>query len=108
MRVCVEPGSFRSDVRERLSELFSRRGLFDPDRWSFGEPVRLSVLYAAAQSVEGVRHVEITTFRRQNDPGSSGLDAGVLALERREIAILDNDPNFPGRGVVSFEMEGGL
>lgn len=108
MRVCVEPTSFRSDVRERLGELFSRRGLFDPDRWTFGEPVRLSVLYAAAQSVEGVRHVEITTFRRQNDPGSSGLDSGALALERREIAILDNDPNFPGRGVASFEMEGGL
>ncbi|MDB5581562.1 MAG: hypothetical protein JWR80_6738 [Bradyrhizobium sp.] len=108
MQVCAQHGHFNSQVRERLRQLFSRAGLFAPDRWTFGDPVYLSRLYEAAMGVEGVRDVVITTFRRQDDPSRDGLSDGVLASGRREIAILENDPNFPGRGVASFDVDGGL
>lgn len=108
MHVCAKDGHFNSQVRERLRELFSRAGLFAPDNWTFGDPVYLSRLYQAAMNVEGVRDVVITTFRRQDAPVHDGLADGVLAFGRREIAILDNDPNFPGRGIASIDVDGGL
>jgi Baseplate J-like protein len=114
VRVCVKPEYFRGDVRDALLEVFSnrvlaagRRGAFHPDNFTFGQPVFLSPLYAAAQAVEGVASVDITTFQCQGTPGDEGLTLGKLAMGRLEIARLDNDPNFPERGVFRLTVEGG-
>ena len=114
MTVCVKRGYLKGDVRRALLEKFSNRalrgggrGLFHPDNFSFGQPVFLSTLYAAAQSVAGVDSVDVTVFRRQGAAGSSGIDAGRLDFGRLEIARLDNDPDFPERGVFTLEMRGG-
>ena len=115
MRVSVEPDYFRSDVQRALLAVFSnrilpdgRRGLFHPDNFSFGQPVYLSPLYAAAQEVAGVRSVVITQFQRLDNPGGDALAQGLLPLGRLEIARCDNDPNFPDRGVFRLVLEGGL
>ena len=115
MRVSVEADYFRNDVQRALLERFSnrtlpdgRRGLFHPDNFSFGRPVYLSPLYAAAQEVAGVRSVAITRFQRLDDPGSDALAQGFLAMGRLEIARCDNDPNFPDRGVFRLVLEGGV
>jgi hypothetical protein len=114
MLVCVESGYFRSDVLAALRKVFSNRtqpdgtlGFFHADRFTFGQGVHLSELYAAAQGVAGVRHVEITTLQRLGETSTAALDAGVLAIHRLEIARLDNDPNFPDRGIITFTMSGG-
>ncbi|HEY0376643.1 MAG TPA: putative baseplate assembly protein [Pyrinomonadaceae bacterium] len=114
LAVCVKPDYFRGDVKKALLELFGRgvlpdgrRGVFHPDNFTFGQTVYLSALYAAAQSVEGVDSIEITKFQRQGQPLTDALDAGKLELERLEIARLDNDPNFPERGVFRLTMKGG-
>jgi hypothetical protein len=114
MEVCLHPDYFRSDVAEALLDVFSNRvlpdgrmGLFHPDRLTFGQPVYLSVLIEAAQAVEGVRWVGVTTFRRLGERGSGGIAGGVLSMDRLEIARLDNDPNFPDRGALRLAMEGG-
>ncbi len=57
--------------------------------------------------MEGVASVNITTFQRQGIPSDKPLKKGELTLERLEIACLDNDPNFPDRGVFRLKMEGG-
>jgi hypothetical protein len=112
--VCVEPEYFRGDVRAALLEVFSRhtlpdgrRGLFHPDNFTFGQTVYLSPLYAAAQGIEGVDSVVVKKFARQGIEGASALKAGKLELGRLEIARLDNDPNFPDRGVLRLSMKGG-
>jgi len=113
--VCVKPEYFRSDVRAALMRIFSkgwlddgRPALFHPDNFTFGQPVYLSRLYAAAQSVQGVASVVIDRFQRlRMIDDSQPLDEGVLKLGRLEIARLDNDPNFPERGVVHIEVGGG-
>jgi hypothetical protein len=114
MHVCVEPDYFRSDVKAALLDLFSnrvlpdgRRGLFHPDKFSFGQTVYLSPIYAAAQALPGVASVHITTFRRQGSTDTSALNDSFLKLDRLEIARLDNDRNFAERGVFTLTMGGG-
>ena len=114
MFVCVKPDYFRSDVRAALLEVFSsgtladgRKGLFQPDFFTFGQTVYLSALYAAAQAVAGVASVQVTTFQRQGLPETSGLTNGFLAMNRLEIARLENDPNFPEHGLFTVNLGGG-
>lgn len=114
MAVCVKPDYFRGEVKAALLELFSnrilpdgRRGVFHPDNFTFGQTVFLSPLYAAAQSVDGVESVRITTFQRQGVADQTARDAGKLELGRLEIARLDNDPSLPEHGVLRLSMKGG-
>jgi predicted phage baseplate assembly protein len=117
MTVCVQSNYFRSDMESALLELFSnqtlpdgRKGVFHPDNFTFGQTVYPSPLYAAAQAMEGVASVEITRFQRQNasdEEAAESLKKGKIELGRLEIARLDNDPNFPERGIFSFDMKGG-
>lgn len=106
MKICIKPGYFFEDVQEALLKVFSNRtqtdgsrGVFHPDNFTFGQPVLLSRIIAAAQSVTGVASVEVTKFQRQGIDSNAALESGSLAIGLREIARLDNDPNFPERGV---------
>lgn len=114
MEICVDPDYFRSDVEQALLEVFSnrrlaggRRGLFHPDHFTFGQPVYLSPLYAAAQRVDGVASVEVTKFQRLGVDDPLPLEEGELRLARLEIARLDNDRNFAERGVFELRLGGG-
>jgi hypothetical protein len=115
LRVCVAANYFRSDVVAALHRVFDSRahadgtrGFFHPDNFTFGQPVLLSRIYAEAQRVAGVRHVEVTLLRRQGAttgedvPASDRFEVGGL-----EIVQLENDPNFPDRGVLRFNPVGG-
>ena len=108
--VCVKPGYFFSDVEQALLEVFSNRvlpdgrlGVFHPDNFSFGQPVFASALIATAQAITGVESVNLKKFQRQGTDSDEALLAGKLTLGRLEIARLDNDPNFPERGVFTLE-----
>jgi hypothetical protein len=103
--LCAEPEHFRANVRSAVLDVLTQ--LFDPDNFTFGQPVYLSRIVAAAKAVEGVQSVTATRFERQRDPASSAVEDGVLPMGRLEIARLDNDPNFPERGVLALEVGGG-
>jgi hypothetical protein len=112
--VCAEPDYFRAHVQAAVLDVLSSGvraggalGLFHPDRFTFGTPVYLSPIVAAAKDVEGVQSVTPLRFRRQRDPSTCALDAGVLTIGRLEIARLDDDPNFPEHGVLGLTMGGG-
>jgi predicted phage baseplate assembly protein len=114
MHVCVKPDYFRSDVKAALLKVFSngilpdgRKSVFHPDNFTFGQPVYVSPLYAAAQAVSGVASVLITVFQRQGKPDPKPLAVGMLPMGRLEIARLDNDPNFVERGVFRLTIGGG-
>lgn len=113
--VCVLNGHHRSHVRSGLLDVLSngrRRngelGLFHPDRLSFGQTLFLSTIYAAARTVAGIGSLQATTFRRQGSTDPKPLSDGFLACSRLEIPRLDNDPNFPERGVLRLTLIGGL
>jgi hypothetical protein len=114
MVVCVKPAFFRSDVERELLDLFSsglRRdaslGFFHPDKFTFGQSLYLSRIYAAAQAVQGVDSVTITRFLRQGSPSSSALSSGELTMARLEIVRMENSRDFPERGRLELQMRGG-
>lgn len=103
--VCVLPDYFRSDVHRALLDAFAR--FFDPDRFTFGQPVYLSQIYDVAHEVTGVQSIEITSFRRRGTDDETALKTGELAIGRLEIARLDNDPNFTENGTLTLRFGGG-
>jgi hypothetical protein len=114
LHVCVQADYFRSHVKQALLEVLGstttpdgRRGLFHPDRFTFGQPVYVSRLYSAAQAIEGVASVEVRRFQRLGQAPTDAAESGVLPLGRLEIARLDNDPSFPEHGVLRIDLAGG-
>lgn len=114
LEVCVKPGYYKSNVKEALLETFSNRelaigrGFFHPDNFTFGTPVYLSQIYAAAMKVPGVHSVEVQRFQRFGKASNKELEDGVLLTGRLEVVRLDNDPNFPENGRLKLVMQGGL
>lgn len=121
LSVCIEPGYFRDQVKSALLGVFSRheladgrRGFFHPDNFSFGQPVYLSRVIAAAMAVPGVQWVDAMElpgspkrFRRWGEHYHGEADAGLIAMERLEIVRLDNDASQPEHGRMDFVMQGG-
>jgi hypothetical protein len=104
--VCVAAGYVRTTVEEALLETLRR--FFDPDNFTFGQPVYLSGIIAAAMEVAGVEWVDVTAFHRYGEDPQTELEERELRLGRLEIARLDNDPNRPENGRIEIETKGGL
>ncbi len=114
MTVYVASEAFRSAVRQALRETFGRddlpagqRGFFHPDNFSFGQPVYVSQVLAAAMRISGVSRVEIERFRRWERPALGELEAGQILIAPLEIARLDNDASAPHNGTIEFTIVGG-
>jgi hypothetical protein len=114
VRLCVCTDHFRADVIQAVVEALSSQirgdgsfGFFHSSRWTFGDPVYLSQVYAAIESVPGVDSAEVTTFRRFSRDPEGELERGVLPIGLWEIARLDNDPSFMENGVLRVEAGGG-
>lgn len=113
--VCVLPDFLAAHVKAELIDRFGaglRRdgtpGFFHPDRLQLGAPVFASALTAEAQGITGVAHVEIRTLTRMQGGHSGDVPAdGVLHMAGREIAQLDNDPDHPDHGTITFMLGGG-
>jgi len=115
LEVCVRQGYFRSDVEEALLDRLSdrvlsggSRGFFHPDNFTFGQPVYLSQIYETAMDVAGVEWVLATRFQRFGKVAGNELDEEALRPAPREVARLDNDPNFPENGRLELAMKGGM
>jgi predicted phage baseplate assembly protein len=113
--VCVAPGHVRGAVAQALLDRFSARdlpgggrGFFHPDELTFARPVYLSSVVAAAMAVPGVAWVRPVRFQRLGLPAAGELDAGVIRLDRLEVASCDSDPARPDRGRIDFDVLGGV
>lgn len=112
--VCVLPHYQRGHVEAALRQAFSnrplpdgRRGFFHPDNLTFGGGIYLSQLVASAQAVAGVESVTVRKLQRRFEDPDEEIASGILPLGLMEIAQLDNDPDFPERGKLTFVMKGG-
>jgi len=114
MNVCPKPGYLASDVKQALLQVLSNGvlpdgtpGIFNPDNFSFGQPVYLSPIIARVQDTDGVSSVTVTKFQRQGQRSTNAVNTGVIRLQPSEIARLDNDPNFPEHGILTVNVYGG-
>jgi hypothetical protein len=120
--VCVARDRFRTDVEESVVRALSSRrlpdgslGFFHPDRFSFGQPLYLSALYAAVLAVPGVESVTARRFSRYLDddppPGrpltASNVDTGAITVGDVEVLELLGDPSLPERGLLAITTGGG-
>ncbi|WP_370949864.1 putative baseplate assembly protein [Amycolatopsis sp. cg5] len=109
LTVCLAPGYQREHVLAALKTVLGngKRGLFHPDKVTFGDPVRTSKIVAVAAAVPGVATVRVTRLRRQFGQDMGELEAGLLRLGPLEIAQLDNAVDSPENGKLSFVVGGG-
>jgi hypothetical protein len=114
MHVCVDPTYRQADVQAALMQRFSDQqlpngsfGVFYPDNFKLGQPVYLSPIYAAAQSIAGVVSVDVTKFQRADLPGGDGIKNGYLKPRRTDAFTLRNNPDFPEEGIFTLTVDGG-
>lgn len=115
LRACVCPGRLRAEVLAGLYDRLGsgvradgRLGFFHPDAFSFGTPLYLSALLAAAMEVDGVASVAAVDFRRWARSAAGELAAGVIVPGDLEVLRLTNDPSFPEDGRLGIDLVGGL
>ena len=112
LHVCTRPGYFAADIEQRLLDVFSAgrlpgggTGFFHSDRFTFGQPVYLSAVIAAAMAVPGVSYVTPVRFQRLGRNPAGEIASGRMPMARLEIARLDNDPNAPENGRLRFDVD---
>lgn len=79
-------------------------GFFYADNFTFGQPVALDDVLAAAARVDGVRGVHATRFRRQGRPQSATLGSGRIDVGPTEIVSVHNAPLAPQFGTIHFSF----
>jgi predicted phage baseplate assembly protein len=114
LKICVEPHYLRGHVEAALLDIFQsglrsdgEPGFFHPGSLTFGDPIYLSRLVAAAQAVEGVESVQVTKLERLFVGANRELERGLLPIRPLEIARLDGDPINPEHGTLKLNLEGG-
>ncbi|MFI8071126.1 putative baseplate assembly protein [Streptomyces sp. NPDC086033] len=108
LTVCAAPGHQHGQILAELYRVLGngRHGFFHPDALTFGEPVRLSRLVAAAAAVHGVTGVQVTRLQRLFEQDRGEREDGVLRLGPLEIATCDNDPDRPENGLLAISLGG--
>jgi hypothetical protein len=114
LHVCAAAGYVTADVEREIYNRLANGitdagtlGYFNPDRWTFGEPVYLNPLIAQVMAVPGVARVTPLIFHRWRQTDQGELALGRIEIGRLEIAQLDNDPSRPENGHLQLDVDGG-
>lgn len=105
--ICVAAGSYGGQVREAVIDALAGKGgsaartFFDPDNFTFGDPLRRSALEAAVQAVPGVRGVAAIKVRPRHRADWQDFDQPEIAVAMNELIRVENDPRFPERGAIT-------
>ena len=110
--VCVSSGYWIDDVAPVVEEEFSnsytpdgRRAFFNPDRWTFGQPLYASQIEGVLAKIAGVEHaISIRMTRWWNQSITS---AEVMAVAPEEIVLVTNNPSRMELGAIRFTWQGG-
>lgn len=100
--ICIAPGHATADVIEAVAEALAPPGLFDPDNFTFGQPLYRSQIEAAVQSVPGVRFVALIRHRLRGYLNWTAFTAPSIPVERNQIIRLLHDPLLPARGTLEI------
>jgi hypothetical protein len=114
VELCALPDAFRGDVDAAVLAKLSANaatgsvaGFFDPDHFTFGQPLERSDLEAAVQSAAGVAGVTCVLYRIRNRTAGLAEMPDVVAVGPDEIIRCDNDPSLPEHGSLKITIRGG-
>lgn len=107
VEVCVAADAYPGEVVPRVIRRLAAPGFFDPDNFTFGQPLRRSALEAAIQATPGVKGVETIRVRVRRRREWEAFIEPTLAVAPGQIVRLENDPLFPSRGSLSVTGHGG-
>lgn len=110
LTVCLYPGSDPGTSRSAILAALrpgtpDAPGLFAPGAHPMGSSVYLSTVIATVAALPQVDAVSVTEARRLSDPVGT-LDV-VLAMGTSEVAVCDDDYNYPDRGRIVLSLKGG-
>jgi uncharacterized phage protein gp47/JayE len=92
----------REDVKENVQQAVNKLLAFE--NVGFQQTVYLSKFYEAIEALDGVDFVNISEFRRQNQPSGSVVPSGKIELSSHEIPTMPNDePAYAGGLRVELE-----
>ncbi len=110
--LCIHPHYWVEDIRFILEQEFSdsytpdgRMAFFHPDRWTFGQALRVSQIIGAVQGIQGVEHVIEVELKRWNEVTPGTKDA--IEVEVNEIILVKNNPDRLEDGFIKFDIKGG-
>lgn len=110
LTVLAEAAFYRSEIQAAVKRVLGTDlgGYFSPARLKFGEDLHGSDLIATVMDLDGVEAVCLNRFKRLGNGFADQSGGGLIVLEGTEIAICDNDPNAPARGILRVRVSGGL
>ena len=127
LKLCADPDYWSDDLWDVLEIEFStgytpdgRPGFFNPDLWTFGQPLHASQVIGRALQVTGVDRVLSLSMRRWNAGSGGGLVTVTLTPDMMpenvtakiplgpfEIVEVNNDPSRLETGRIQFDILGG-
>jgi len=110
--VCVKPSAYIGVVKEEILTYLIGSGaeesFFSPNNFTFGTPLLRSNLEAAIQSLPGVRAILGIKVRRRGFFDWREMTEMVFPVAMGEVIRIENNYDFPERGILTLAMEGGV
>jgi hypothetical protein len=112
--ICIMPGSYGSEVKQRVMAvlmgtggMFPKPGYFSSDNFTFGAPLLRSTLEATIQQVPGVKAVEDIYISRRGWFSREIFPGMQYAPGYNAIICVMNDLDHPDRGILTINTFGG-
>ena len=112
INICVAPNAYPNQVLEEVQKVLlgtraprAVKGFFHPDNFTFGTPLRRSALEAAIQDVDGVLAVGGMSIRARGVEDYRPFDELTFVVADNELIRLENNRNFPERGLLRLVSE---
>jgi hypothetical protein len=109
--LCIEPGAYFGQVQERVIRALTGPAgfgaplrFFDPDNFSFGDPLYRAELEAAIHAVPGVLAVEEIKLRRRGETDYELFTSTSVEVGSDRILRLRNDPRRPDQGSLRVRL----
>lgn len=96
------PSDVQANVQEAAAALLAFNDV------DFGMPFYLSQFYEVADTVPGVKFVNITEFRRGNEPPGTVESSGIIKLASNELATTPKDAAYAAGIKVVIVNQGGV